>query len=300
MSGYLIAASSILVALALILYNRRQTAQTMKRLDAMLTAAMDGSFSEKAFDESRLSALESRMAQYLASCTVSARNLQTQKNQISTLVSDISHQTKTPVANLLLYTQLLSEQPLTEQGRECVQALTTQTDKLQTLIDALVKTSRLETGILALHPEESDIAPIAERAVSQYIPKAQEKNIQLVLEQTAGRAVFDSKWTEEALCNLLDNAIKYTPEKGTVAINVKNYEMFSALCVSDTGPGIPEEEHAKIFSRFYRSPHAYQAQGVGIGLYLTRQIMERQGGYVKLNSTPGQGSIFSLYLPRNS
>ncbi len=82
MSGYLIAASSILTALALLLYNRRQTVQTMKRLDAMLTAAMDGSFSEKAFDESRLSALESRMAQYLASCTVSARDLQDRKSVV--------------------------------------------------------------------------------------------------------------------------------------------------------------------------------------------------------------------------
>ena len=105
------------------------------------------------FDESRLSALESRLAQYLAASVLSARSLRTQKDQISALISDISHQTRTPVANLQLYAQLLAEQPLTPQGQRCAQAIAAQSEKLQTLMEALVKTSRLETGILALHPE---------------------------------------------------------------------------------------------------------------------------------------------------
>ena len=83
-----------------------------------------------------------------------------------------------------------------------------------------------------------------------------------------------------------------------MSVEVKNYELFSAIRVSDSGPGIPEEEQARIFGRFYRAPGAYQAEGVGIGLYLTRQIAEKQGGYVKVESTPGKGSAFSLFLPR--
>ena len=221
-----------------------------------------------------------------------------QKDQISALISDISHQTKTPVANLQLYAQLLSEQPLTPQGKDCAAAISAQSDKLQTLIEALVKTSRLETGILALHPQSGEIAPVVERAVAQYGPKAAEKGITLTARQTEGSAVFDPKWTEEAVCNLLDNAVKYTMPGGTVTVEVKNYELFSAVRVADTGPGIPEGEQAKIFGRFYRTPNAYQAEGVGLGLYLTRQIAEKQGGYVKVESTAGNGSIFSLFLPR--
>ena len=136
-----------------------------------------------------------------------------------------------------------------------------------------------------------------ERAAAQYVLKATEKGITLTVEQTDGSAVFDPKWTEEAVCNLLDNAIKYTPTGGTVTVTVNNYELFSAIRVTDTGPGISEEEQARIFGRFYRAPGAYQAEGVGIGLYLTRQIAEKQGGYVKVESTPGTGSIFSLFLP---
>ena len=116
---------------------------------------------------------------------------------------------------------------------------------------------------------------------------------------TEGTAVFDPKWTEEALCNLLDNAVKYTAVGGTVTVDVKNYELFSAIRVTDTGPGIPETEQAGIFRRFYRGTGNYQTEGVGIGLYLTRQIAEKQGGYVKIQSRPGEGSTFSLFLPRS-
>lgn len=300
MTGYVIAGVALLLALAVVAYDRWRTVRTMRRLDDMLTAAMNGSFSEKSFDESRLSALESRLARYLAASALSERNVQEQKDQISALISDISHQTKTPVANLQLYAQLLSEQPLTPRGKDCAAAISAQAEKLQTLIEALVKTSRLETGILALHPQLGEITPVVERAAAQYAPKAAEKGIILTTRQAEGSAVFDLKWTEEAVCNLLDNALKYTPSGGTVTVEVKNYELFSAIRVSDTGPGIPEAEQAKIFGRFYRAPGAYQAEGVGIGLYLTRQIAEKQGGYVKLESTPGKGSTFSLYIPREA
>ena len=290
----------VLLALAVVGYDRWRTARTMKRLDDMLTAAINGSFSETAFDESRLSSLESRLWRYLAASALSERNVREQKDQISALISDISHQTKTPVANLRLYAQLLSEQPLTPQEKDCVAAISAQAEKLQVLIEALVKTSRLETGILALHPQPGEISTVVERAAAQYAPRAAEKGIALTIGQAEGSAVFDAKWTEEAVCNLLDNAVKYTPSGGAVTVEVKNYELFSAIRVTDTGPGISEEEQTKIFGRFYRASGAWQAEGVGIGLYLTRQIAEKQGGYVKVESTSGRGSTFSLYIPRES
>lgn len=298
MTGWVVAGAALAAALCVVLYSRWRTARLLARLDEMLTAAMDGSFAEQHFDESRLSALESRLAQYLTASTLSARSLQTQKDQISALISDISHQTRTPVANLQLYAQLLAEQPLTSQGQRCAQAIAAQSEKLQALMEALVKSSRLETGILVLHPEPGLLAPTVERAVAQYLPKAEARQIQLTAGQMQGSACFDPKWTEEALCNLLDNAVKYTPVGGSVTVEVRPYEIFTAVCVQDTGPGIPEAEQASIFGRFYRGPDARQAEGLGIGLYLTRQIAAGQGGYIRVKSAPGQGSTFSLYLPR--
>lgn len=230
--------------------------------------------------------------------TLSAQRVAEQKNRISSLISDISHQTRTPVANLQLYTQLLAEQPLSPQQRDCVQAISMQAEKLQTLVEVLVKTSRLETGIITLHPCIEQIAPVVERAVAQYVQKAKNKDIALTCIQKEDTAVFDSKWTEEALCNLLDNAVKYTPAQGKITVEVKSYEMFSVISVMDTGPGIPEKEQAAIFKRFYRAPDAYQTDGVGIGLYLTRQIVQAQGGYIRVDSVPGKGSTFSIWLVR--
>ena len=300
MTGYLAAGAVILLLLAVVLFVWWRTRRTIKRLDDMLTASINGTFSEETFDESRLSSLESRLGRYLAASALSERNVREQKDQISALISDISHQTKTPVANLKLYAQLLSEQPLTPQGKDCAAAISAQAEKLQTLIEALVKTSRLETGILVLHPQPGEISLVVGRAAAQYAPKAAEKGVALTLDQTEGAAVFDPKWTEEAVCNLLDNALKYTPPGGSVTVEVKNYELFSAIRVCDTGPGIAEAEQAKIFGRFYRASGAWQTEGVGIGLYLTRQIAEKQGGYVKVDSMPGMGSTFSLYIPRES
>lgn len=280
------------------IYQRKRMRQLLERLNEMLSQAIAGTFTEDTFDESMLSSVETKFSRFLSAAVVSEGNLQTEKEKIKTLIADISHQTRTPMANMRLYTQLLEEEPLGEQGRFCVEALDMNTEKLQNLIEALVKTSRMETGILVLHPEQTDLQPVLERAVEQYRPKAEHKKIMLEVESDHLQAFCDGKWTEEALCNLLDNAIKYTAEGGHVSVRAVAYELFCRIDVMDDGPGIAEEEHAKIFGRFYRGAGAYEKQGVGIGLYLTREIVSGQGGYVKVSSKVGEGSTFSLFLKR--
>ena len=293
--GYAVIAASVLLAAGFVLYDRHRTRRILENLNRMLDMAMRGNFTEDSFDESLLSALESKLAHYLAASTVSARNVQAEQDKLKALIGDISHQTKTPIANILLYTQLLMEQP---GNRACLDALDGQTKKLQSLIDALVKTSRLESGVIALHPAGGGLQAVIDAALSQIAPKAVAKKIQITLEPTEADAVFDPKWTEEALYNLLDNAVKYTPAGGIVRVTVTAYQLFSAIHVSDTGPGIPEEEQPRVFQRFYRGAEHAEEEGVGIGLYLVRRIAEGQGGYVKVSSQVGKGSTVSLYLPR--
>ena len=290
-----------LSALCFALWQRARTRRTLRRLEEMLSQAVNGTFAVEQFDESQLSAIEARFAQYLSASAVSAQRVQGEKEAVKSLIGDISHQVRTPLSNIWLYTQLLAEQPLNAQGRTCVSALDAQTEKLQTLLEALVKTSRLETGVLALHPVPAPLSPVISRAVEQYRPKAEAKQITLTAELPDDlTAVFDAKWTEEALCNLLDNAVKYTDAGGSVSIRPVAYELFVRVDVSDTGCGIAEDEQSKIFGRFYRSAAAAQTQGVGIGLYLTRQILSREGGYIKVSSQEGRGSTFSLFLPRET
>ena len=293
--GYMVIALVILAAAGAVFWYHRRTRRMLENLNRMLDIAMQGEFTEDSFDESMLSALESKLAHYLAAATVSARNVAGEKDKLKALIGDISHQTKTPIANILLYSELLREQP---GNRDCLGAFEGQTKKLQTLIEALVKTSRLESGVIALHPVPGKLLPMLESAVSQLVPRAESKKIQITLEPTQADAVFDPKWTEEAIYNLLDNAVKYTSAGGAVRVTATAYQLFSAIHISDTGPGIPEEKQPRVFQRFYRGAEHAEEEGVGIGLYLVRQIAEGQGGYVKVSSQVGSGSTFSLYLPR--
>lgn len=290
--------AALLLCLVVIGWSDYRQRRLLNRLDKLLDAAMNGSFCEQTFDESMMSALESKLARYLAYSETSAKHVQAEKDKIKALITDISHQTKTPIANILLYGQLLQEQDLPEESKNCVAALQGQAEKLNFLIASLVKLSRLETGILTLHPVEQPIEPILREIARQYGPKAEARQIQLIVDDTAETSVLDAKWTAEALGNLVDNAVKYTEVGGTVQVTVRAYELFCRIDVIDNGRGIAEEEQAKVFARFYRSPAVADQEGVGIGLYLTRQILASQGGYIKVASKLGQGSVFSVFLQR--
>lgn len=291
-------AAAFLCALIYAVYQKRYVRRTLNNLDSMIIKALDGEFSEDDYDESLKSSIETKFARYLAASSKSFNGVKEEKERIKTLISDISHQTRTPVANIRLYTQLLGEQNLGEESRDCLEALESQTEKLQMLIEALVKTSRLETGILELHTKPESLKNIVERSVEQYRPKADEKNIKLEAFTSDISAVCDAKWTEEAVCNLLDNAVKYTPDGGNITVRMSEYEMFCRIDVTDDGNGISEEEQPKIFGRFYRGKDVYNKQGVGIGLYLTRQIVSNEGGYMKVISSEGNGSTFSIFLQK--
>ena len=160
------------------------------------------------------------------------------------------------------------------------------------------KASAVSTGALAMAPKSHPIQQLLEAAAAQAAPRAEARGIHLTVEPADLTARFDPKWTTEALYNLVDNAVKYTPAGGSVTLRAVGYELFCRIDVTDTGSGIPEAEQARIFQRFYRSPSAGETEGVGIGLYLARQIAAGQGGYLKVTSRPGEGSTFSLFLPR--
>lgn len=295
--GLVALAALLLLGLWLWLDARR----TVRRLDRMLSTAIDGGFGEESFDESAPSALESRMARFLNGSARSLRGVQRQRESIQRLLSDISHQTKTPLANLRLYSSLLMEEELTPQQREQAQVILQQSEKLSFLIETLVKLSRLETDVLVVTPKLQPLSPLLERAVSQVKAAAGQKGIALQLhlqQQAEMKALYDLRWTAEALGNLLDNAVKYTPPGGCIQVSATQYELFCRFDVRDNGIGVAEEEQAQIFGRFYRGRQVREQEGLGIGLYLAREIAQKQGGYLKLSSRPGQGSTFSLYLPR--
>lgn len=291
-----VAIACILFSVCLVLLERHRVRKVMQSMEAMLDAAMKGNFEELFYDETRLSRLESILAHYLAANEVSIKNLKTEKDKTNTLISDISHQTKTPISNLLLYSELLQEEALPESARESAVQIHNQAEKLNFLISSLVKLSRLETGIVTVNPSAQSVTGLLHTLYEQYEPAARAKGLEIIVHDSKAWAFFDEKWTLEAVGNIVDNAIKYT-ENGTVTISVNNYELFTCIKVSDTGRGIRESEQAAVFGRFYRSEDAKDEKGVGIGLFLARQIIQSQGGYMKLSSAVGKGSEFFVYLP---
>ena len=272
--------------------------QTINRLNQMIDNAISGNPIESGFDETKMSALETKLSHYLTMNHATKTQLNEEKTQVNELISDISHQTKTPIANILLYSELLAESDLSNQDRASVTALAEQAEKLNFLIASLVKSSRLETGIITVHPKIEQLQSLFDAISKQAVHALNAKNITLIVSQTDIFAIFDLKWTTEALYNMLDNAIKYTASGGSITVKAIAYELFVRIDITDTGIGMREDETAKIFARFYRAPQVSDIDGVGIGLYLAREIVSKQGGYIKVSSKIGEGSTFSVFLPR--
>ncbi len=296
---YIILIAIILILLCLAVFIYVRTSNILKRIDEMLDKAISNTFSETDFSETQTSRIEAKMRQYLTAGKVSRKKITEERNSVKSLVSDISHQTKTPVANILLYTELLQEKTRDKEALKLLANVKEQTDKLNFLIQALVKISRLENGIITAVPKENSIKELLQSL--DYTGAAKEKGVSLIFDEIPDlTAFFDPKWTSEAISNIIDNAIKYTPAGGSVTVSASEYEMFAKINISDTGIGITEEETAKIFTRFYRSPRVRDDQGVGIGLYLAREIISQQGGYIKVKSDIGHGSVFSVFLPKTA
>ena len=227
------------------------------------------------------------------------RKVDEERQELQSLISDISHQVKTPVSNLKMAADTLLEKPVSEAERiDFIRGIRSQTDKLDFLFQALAKTSRLETGVIQLEKKPGRLFDTVAQAMSGIVYAAEKKKIVVSVDCPEDLTVsHDSKWTSEALFNLLDNAVKYTPAGGKIAVSVVLWEMYVEIKVTDTGKGISESNQAAIFRRFYREEEVHEQQGVGIGLYLAREIVTRQGGYIKVISEPGKGSEFSIMLP---
>ncbi len=221
---------------------------------------------------------------------------QAQEN-LKGLISDLSHQLKTPIASLKLYTALLEEPALTEQQRkQYTEVLRTAVDRLVFLSESMIQLSRLESGLIQLQPEEKSLNQTVLMAVKNVFVKAKQRHITLTYDSESDiTLVHDQRWTAEAIFNLLDNAVKYAPSGSTVAIRVRELGLFAAVDVTDQADPIPESERSRIFQRFYRGQNSRNTEGIGIGLYLAREIAMKQNGHLNLRCG-SVGNTFSLLL----
>ncbi len=222
-----------------------------------------------------------------------------ERQNLQLLISDISHQVKTPITNLSLLLSSFKQYDLTtEEKTMFVDMMSVQLNKITSLLESMIKTSRLENGIITLRPSLHPLTPSLLKAVKEILPSLNKKNIRLVYSfQQEYMCCHDPKWCTEAFFNILDNAVKYTPENGEITIQVAHLHTYTQIIFSDTGIGIPSQEYTKIFQRFYRSPNVHNEAGVGLGLYLARNIISQQNGYITVASQPDEGTSFTVLLP---
>ena len=306
--GWVLLAGSLLTACALfwmflltLFFAKRLSRFTndlCQTMDSMISGGQEPARAEDR--ETIFARISYRLSRLYNILQENRRRVDEERRELQTLVSDISHQVKTPVANLKMVTDTLLAKPVTEQERrEFLQGIRSQTDKLEFLVQSMGKASRLETGAITLEKKDGPLLDTLAQAMSGIVYGAEQKGISVAVQCPENlRVSHDSKWTAEALFNLLDNAVKYTPAGGKISVSVEQWEMYVKLDVTDTGKGIPESRQAAIFRRFYREEEVHDQPGVGIGLYLAREIVTRQGGYIKVTSEPGRGSTFSVFLPR--
>lgn len=222
-----------------------------------------------------------------------------ERRQIKELISDISHQTKTPIANMKLCLEMLEGTKPDEEEKELfLKRMGGQVKKLDFLLQSMVKMSRLETGVIEIHQKDAKIYDTLAQAVAAVVPPAEKKKIAVYVECDEDLIIsHDRRWTEEAVFNILDNAVKYTGEGGSIHITVAVQELFTKISIKDSGKGIARERQAEIFGRFYREPEVHDVDGIGVGLYLARKIITLQNGYIEVRSQPGEGAEFRIYLP---
>jgi len=282
--GYVLAV--IAVCGVYFMIHQRRNQRIFDRFEEILS----GKSADHIADE-QLTATERKLITRLCELETREAKVQDRYKSISALVADIAHQSKTPLSSILMYTELA------ENG-EIIRA---QTEKLSFLMDSLTKLAKCEGGLIAenLSPKENSVKELIRQVIEAGYTNADTKNIEIRCDVPDDlTAVFDLRWTAEAVGNILDNAVKYSSNSSEITISACTYDMFVRIDIADRGSGIGEEDLTNIWKRFYRGKNAENKKGVGIGLYLTANILNTEGGRVAAKSDEN-GSTFTVYLPKS-
>ena len=273
---FLVLISGVLIFLLAFLWGRRQKKEQTDFANDICDTVdylMNGCDPEnyQPYEDSQISKVQGKLLQYYDRMQEGRRQSEQDKQTIQELVSDISHQVKTPIANIRMFTNILQQHSLTAEKR---------TEFLDTMT-----------------AQENSLYNTIARAVNSIWAKADQKQIRIDVECDSHAAVkHDTRWTAEALDNILDNAVKYTPEGGSISIRVRPWQFYTRIDITDTGIGIAAAHYNDVFQRFYRAQEVSAEEGVGLGLYLARGIITRQKGYISVKSEVGEGTTFSVFL----
>lgn len=277
---------------ALVLYiQRRRRAAELEELAGLVRDVLDDrEIEEKAAGEETLyGRIEHMLVRIQRMNRGRQEELTESRSRVQKLITEIAHQMRTPLANGGTYLELLEgelserEDPVADLVPMYLEALRSSQEKLRFLTEEFIRISRLENNIIRIRKEERDIAGTIGDALAQARPMAEEKGVRISEHLPEGLSCpHDPGWFGEALWNVLDNAVKYSQEGGRIWVEASRGELYLTIRVADEGIGIDEGEEARVFQRFYRGRRTASYEGLGVGLYLAREITARHGGFMEI------------------
>ncbi|WP_113673198.1 sensor histidine kinase [Vallitalea guaymasensis] len=293
----------ILIFIIILFYFSKSIIYIMKKIELFsrgIDKVMDGDYSVHlaTINEGIVDRIGHQFNLMTRRLELSIEEIKNSREQIKSIVTDISHQFKTPLSSIKLFNSLMLEDEVDKENQvKFFERSKKEIIKLEWLINSLVHISRLEAGMIRLKRENRDIKKTVLDAINGIYLSAGEKGININIEQLINVDInHDKKWTKEAIFNLLENAVKYTEDGGSITVNMERLETSVKIVIKDTGIGISQKEQFKVFDRFYRgeSEEVQKKEGSGVGLYLTKRIIEEQGGTVTVRSTLNKGTTFCI------
>lgn len=229
-------------------------------------------------------------------------SIEKEKEFLINLLSDISHQLKTPISALIIYNDILLNRNIDEiKRKEFLENSSKQLNRIEWLIKSLLKLAKLDAGAIKFEKISADINETVKESIEVLRAKVKYEKVDLRFYSKNSNIIMehDFNWLSEAIINLIKNSLEHTGKGGVVEVNTEKTSVLTKIIVKDTGEGIPKEELPHIFKRFYKGRRNKNVESVGIGLALSKSIIEAHDGMIEVASKIGEGTTFTITFLRN-
>lgn len=286
----------IAIIVALIYTNKRD--KSLRSINKYLDKVNNGNYELKIEDngEDEISRLRNELYKTTILLRESAENSEKEKTNLSNSLADISHQLKTPLTSIRIMLDNIEENPnMDEKTRnEFIEEISRQIDWISSLVISLLKLAKFDAGAIVMQDTQINVKKLIDNVINNLAIMIDIKNIKIeekIDEDVILRA--DYNWQLEALTNIIKNCIEHSKEDSKIKIEVENNSIFVKIKITDEGEGIAKEDLSHIFERFYKSKQVSE-NSIGIGLSLAKTIIEKENGYIKVDSELGKGTTFEI------
>lgn len=290
---------NIIISGFVIRWYRNKTAQHYQDFLRKTDEILSGKPAEVIYDESLDSAVLDRLNRIEEIFDMQKEGALRERDTIKSLLSNISHQIRTPLTNITLYAELLKDKIEAPDASRLAEKIEKNAQKLEFFLKELLKSSYAEEKMISVSPAMIELDVLLKKSCQSVELEAIKKNIRILSDPDRYIVYADPKWTEEVFGNIIENAIKYSPAGSDITVKTLPYESFVCVRIEDHGIGIPEQEQGKVFQRFYRGTNVTDKQGFGIGLYLAREVLRKQQGYIRIKSELKKGTVVEVFLSRD-